>query len=140
MFLSKSVGLTLASFVAVFLLIALPGFAKIDPANIMGMWLFNEGKGLVLLPIHQNRGTMVKSTARSGLMGSLAKHLNLMVQATGLKFHTQTPSGLKQVSRSRSPFISKAPRSLARLLAKTTRIRHRRSRGTCSGTEVPIIR
>ena len=45
MFLSKSVGLPLASFVAVFLLIALPGFAKIDPANIMGMWLFNEGKG-----------------------------------------------------------------------------------------------
>lgn len=27
------------------LLIALPGFAKIDPATIMGMWLFDEGKG-----------------------------------------------------------------------------------------------
>ena len=45
MFLSKSVRITLASFVAVFFFIALPSFAKIDPANIMGMWLFNEGKG-----------------------------------------------------------------------------------------------
>ena len=33
------------SLVSVFLLIALPALAKIDPANIMGMWLFNEGKG-----------------------------------------------------------------------------------------------
>ena len=45
MFLFKSVRISLASFIAVFLLIALPGFAEIDPENIMGMWLFDEGKG-----------------------------------------------------------------------------------------------
>ena len=31
--------------VGIFLLIALPSLAKIDPDNITGMWLFNEGKG-----------------------------------------------------------------------------------------------
>ena len=30
---------------AIFLLMALPGLAKIDPDSITGMWLFNEGKG-----------------------------------------------------------------------------------------------
>ena len=45
MFLFKNVRITLASFMAVFLLVALPSFADIDPENIMGMWLFDEGKG-----------------------------------------------------------------------------------------------
>ena len=45
MFLSNSVRITLASFVVLFLLIALPSLAKINPDNITGMWLFNEGKG-----------------------------------------------------------------------------------------------
>ena len=45
MYLAKSVRITIASFMAVFLFIALPSLAKIDPANIMGMWLFDEGKG-----------------------------------------------------------------------------------------------
>ena len=35
----------LASFMAVFLLIALPSLAEIDPESITGMWLFDEGKG-----------------------------------------------------------------------------------------------
>ena len=45
MYLFKSVRVTLASFMAVFLLIALPSLAEIDPKNITGMWLFDEGKG-----------------------------------------------------------------------------------------------
>ena len=45
MLLSKTMRITAASFMAVFLLIALPSLAKIDSENIMGMWLFNEGKG-----------------------------------------------------------------------------------------------
>ena len=45
MFLFKNVRISLASFMAVFLLTALPGFADIDPKNIRGMWLFDEGKG-----------------------------------------------------------------------------------------------
>ncbi|RKU23995.1 hypothetical protein C6503_01890 [Candidatus Poribacteria bacterium] len=45
MFLFNSVRIVLASFIALFLLIALPGLAKINPDNITGMWLFNEGKG-----------------------------------------------------------------------------------------------
>ncbi len=45
MFLSKSVRIVLASFMAVFLFIVLPGLAEINPDNITGMWLFNEGKG-----------------------------------------------------------------------------------------------
>ena len=45
MFLFKNVRIRLASFMAVFLLTALPSFADIDPKNIRGMWLFDEGKG-----------------------------------------------------------------------------------------------
>ena len=45
MFLFKNVRVTLASFMAVFLLIALPSLAEIDPESITGMWLFDEGKG-----------------------------------------------------------------------------------------------
>ena len=45
MFLFNSVRITLASFMAIFLLIALPVLADIDPKNIMGMWLLDEGKG-----------------------------------------------------------------------------------------------
>lgn len=45
MFLFKNVRIVLASFMAIFLLIALPGLSKIDPDSITGMWLFNEGKG-----------------------------------------------------------------------------------------------
>ena len=45
MFMFNSVRITLTSFMVVFLLIALPALADIDPKNIMGMWLFDEGKG-----------------------------------------------------------------------------------------------
>ncbi|MCY3551955.1 MAG: hypothetical protein OXH39_15950, partial [Candidatus Poribacteria bacterium] len=45
MSLFKNVRVTLASFMAAFLLIALPSLAEIDPKNITGMWLFDEGKG-----------------------------------------------------------------------------------------------
>ena len=45
MSLFKKVRILLASFMAIFLLIALPSLAKIDPDSITGMWLFNEGKG-----------------------------------------------------------------------------------------------
>ena len=45
MSLFKNVRIMLASFMVVFLLIALPTLAEIDPKNIMGMWLFDEGKG-----------------------------------------------------------------------------------------------
>ncbi|MDE0323163.1 MAG: LamG domain-containing protein [Candidatus Poribacteria bacterium] len=45
MSLFKNVRVTLASFMAVFLLIALPSLAEIDPKSITGMWLFDEGKG-----------------------------------------------------------------------------------------------
>lgn len=45
MSLFKNVRVTLASFMAVFLLIALPSLAEIDPESITGMWLFDEGKG-----------------------------------------------------------------------------------------------
>ena len=47
MSLFKGVRISLASFMVVFLLVALPSFAKIDPENITGMWLFDEGKGNV---------------------------------------------------------------------------------------------
>ena len=45
MSLFKNVRILIASFMAIFLLIALPSLAKIDPDSITGMWLFNEGKG-----------------------------------------------------------------------------------------------
>ena len=45
MYLSKSVRIGFVGLVGIFLLIALPGLAKIDPDSITGMWLFNEGKG-----------------------------------------------------------------------------------------------
>ena len=45
MSLFKNVRVTLASFMAVFLLIVLPSLAEIDPESITGMWLFDEGKG-----------------------------------------------------------------------------------------------
>lgn len=45
MALFTSVRITFASFMAVFLLLTFPGFAEIDAKNIVGMWLFNEGKG-----------------------------------------------------------------------------------------------
>ena len=45
MSLFKNVRTTLASFMAVFLLIALPSLAEIDPESITGMGLFDEGKG-----------------------------------------------------------------------------------------------
>ena len=45
MSLFKNVRVMLASFMAVFLLIALPSLAEIDPESITGMWLFDEGKG-----------------------------------------------------------------------------------------------
>ena len=45
MSLFKSVRIGFLGFMAVYLLIALPSFADIDPENIMGMWLFDEGKG-----------------------------------------------------------------------------------------------
>ena len=45
MSLSKSVRIGFVGLVAIFLLIALPSLAKINPDNITGMWLFNEGKG-----------------------------------------------------------------------------------------------
>jgi len=43
--LFKTVRIAAVSFMAVFLMILLPSFAKIDSENIMGMWLFNDGKG-----------------------------------------------------------------------------------------------
>ncbi|MDD9974978.1 MAG: LamG domain-containing protein, partial [Candidatus Poribacteria bacterium] len=45
MSLFKNVRVTLASFMAVFLLMVLPSLAEIDPKSITGMWLFDEGKG-----------------------------------------------------------------------------------------------
>lgn len=45
MYLSKSVRIGFVGLVGIFLLIALPSLAKIDPDSITGMWLFNEGKG-----------------------------------------------------------------------------------------------
>lgn len=45
MSLFKNVRITLASFMAAFLLIVLPSLAEIDPGSITGMWLFDEGKG-----------------------------------------------------------------------------------------------
>ena len=54
MFLFKSVQVRLASFMAVFLLIALPSLAEIDPESITGMWLFDEGKGGVATDSSEN--------------------------------------------------------------------------------------
>ncbi len=48
MFLFRSVGITLASLLCAFLLIALPGYAEFDFENITGMWLFDEGEGTVV--------------------------------------------------------------------------------------------
>ena len=45
MYLFKSVRISCVALMGIFLLITLPSLAKIDPANIMGMWLFDEGKG-----------------------------------------------------------------------------------------------
>ncbi len=54
MFLLKNVRIRLASFMAVFLLTALPSFAEIDPKSITGMWLFEEGKGNVATDSSEN--------------------------------------------------------------------------------------
>ena len=45
MHISKNVKISFVALMGIFLLITLPSLAKIDPENIMGMWLFNEGKG-----------------------------------------------------------------------------------------------
>ena len=45
MYLFKNARMTFTSFMVVFLLIALPSLADIDPKSIRGMWLFDEGKG-----------------------------------------------------------------------------------------------
>ena len=55
----------MSGFMAVFLLMGLPSFADIDPENIMGMWLFDEGKGGVATD-SWNREMMAKSMARNG--------------------------------------------------------------------------
>jgi len=78
MYVSKNVSISFVALMGIFLLITLPSLAKIDPENITGMWLFDEGNGVVL-QMHQEMGTTVKSTARSGLMASSVKPLNLMV-------------------------------------------------------------
>ena len=37
---------TILTFVVAFMLTASPSvFAKVDPANLVGMWLFEEGRG-----------------------------------------------------------------------------------------------
>ena len=54
MVLFKNVRIRLLGCMAVFLLIALPSFADIDPKNIMGMWLFDEGKGNVATDSSEN--------------------------------------------------------------------------------------
>ena len=45
MYLSKSVRISFVALMGIFLLVTLPSLAKIDPENITGMWLFDEGKG-----------------------------------------------------------------------------------------------
>ncbi len=45
MYVSKNVSISFVALMGIFLLITLPSLAKIDPANITGMWLFDEGKG-----------------------------------------------------------------------------------------------
>ena len=45
MYLSKSVKISFVALIGIFFLMTLPSLAKIDPKNIMGMWLFNEGTG-----------------------------------------------------------------------------------------------
>ena len=54
MSLFKNVRISLVGFMAVFLLIALHGFADIDPESITGMWLFDEGKGGVATDASEN--------------------------------------------------------------------------------------
>lgn len=43
--LSKHVRISFVALMGIFLLITLPSLAKIDPENIMGLWLFDEGNG-----------------------------------------------------------------------------------------------
>ena len=136
MFLFKNVRISLASFMAVFLLTALPGFTDIDPQSIRGMWLFDEGKGGSLL-MRQKTETMVRFMAQNGSMGNLEKHLNLMVPAIGLRFRTQTLSGLRRASPSRLPSITRGARLVAHSLVKTMRIHHRQCRGIFFGTMDP---
>lgn len=48
MFSFKNVGITIASLIGVFVLIALPGYAEFSFDNITAMWLFDEGDGAVV--------------------------------------------------------------------------------------------
>jgi len=45
MFSDQRIRVGFTALIAVFLLPALPSLAKVDPQNVMGMWLFNEGAG-----------------------------------------------------------------------------------------------
>ena len=45
MYLFKSVRISFLALIGIFLLITLPSLAKIDPENIMGLWLFEDGTG-----------------------------------------------------------------------------------------------
>ena len=45
MYVSKNVIISCVALMGIFLLITLPSLAKIDPENIMGLWLFDEGNG-----------------------------------------------------------------------------------------------
>ena len=58
MSLFKNVRIGLTSVMTVFFLIILSSFADIDPENITGMWLFDEGKGNVATDLseHGNDG------------------------------------------------------------------------------------
>ena len=125
MCLFKSVRVTLASFMAVFLLIALPSLAEIDPKSITGMWLFDEGKGGVATDSseHGNDGEIHGAKWVDGKFG---KALEFDGASNWVEVpHSNTVGFKAGVSRSQSPAISKAPKSPARLLAKTTRIHHK---------------
>ena len=139
MSLSKSVRISFVSLVGIFLLIALPSLAKIDPDSITGMWLFNEGKGNTATDSSGN-GNDGEIHGAKWVDGKFGKHLSLTALTIGLKCRTLTPSGLKRGCRSLSSAISKGPGSLAHLLEKIMRIHHRHCHGTCSGTAGPITK
>ena len=108
MSLFKNVRVTLASFMAVFLLIALPSLAEIDPKNITGMWLFDEGKGGTAADSSEN-GNDGEIHGAKWVDGKFGKALEFDGASNWVEVpHSNTVGFKAGVSHLQSPAISKA--------------------------------
>ena len=118
MYLSKSVRIGFVSLVGIFLLIALPGLAKIDPDSITGMWLFNEGKGNTATDSSGN-GNDGEIHGAKWVDGKFGKALEFNGTDNWVEVpHSDTVGFKGGTCHSRSPAISRGPEVAGALVGK----------------------